>query len=558
MRRSSTLLLVVLAVAALAGTTATATPARGREDVVAAVREWFPTGADADYLDLDLDGDDDPRFALTDPLPHPPPPKHPPPPRDPRRPVPEEPGDPLPPPRHPKHPPTVPRPRPPHVPPKDPSTEPPHVPKEPSGPRPPVRPPSDAPIGDVPPARDLRPHYNRLAAADTRILYIPPFVFLAVWSLMYAVMWAGAIYKSSRRTLILAHPESLGHGGSRVAPASRESEIRRGGGGYAPAAPLEPGSDIETSPAAAAGMHSGDLRDRPTAEAVVQGLVQETRGVRTVQRIPGAGATAEDMERQPLLESMADPTMAGTSTRAGYRGIGGTGETGAHVGWGDTVLGAGTDADPLAGWEFDTDLDWGYGDEEDAATSSARARRSGGVIRSVLLQADPVTAVKNGSQVAFLMFLISLSLAIMGTFAMTALPSPTHHDDVVGSRSRTLTVMVTAWGMTGVGLVWTLAEAMLMSVHDLARIRIVATAALLVMLLVHGAALNGENKARLREVEWRNGGGGWNETAPITKPPPMLLAVSSSLAAVPVDEWVVVPDRDAWTVLAEYAADGDE
>ncbi|KNE62265.1 hypothetical protein AMAG_07501 [Allomyces macrogynus ATCC 38327] len=115
---------------------------------------------------------------------------------------------------------------------------------------------------------------------------------------------------------------------------------------------------------------------------------------------------------------------------------------------------------------------------------------------TVPIQADPVMSIKNAQHVAMMTLLITLAEAVLGTLAATALPAPTRHAEVVGSRTRVLTLLLATWFTLAIGAAWAFAEGFFMSLYDLSKVRTVATLGLIACIVLHGVATERENRAR--------------------------------------------------------------
>jgi hypothetical protein len=74
------------------------------------------------------------------------------------------------------------------------------------------------------------------------------------------------------------------------------------------------------------------------------------------------------------------------------------------------------------------------------------------------VQNDVVMGIKNAGQVAAMMTVISLTLALSSTLAGISLPPPTLREDVIGSPTRVLTLVISSWAAFSVGLMWIFAE----------------------------------------------------------------------------------------------------
>ncbi|ORZ35829.1 hypothetical protein BCR44DRAFT_61083 [Catenaria anguillulae PL171] len=398
-----------------------------------------------------------------DPLPHPRRPHRPhipsPRPRDPISPPPPPPehdNDPLP--RHPKHP-------------------------HDSIPTDPLDPPS------VSPNPDLLPHYNLLLSSASRSLFLSPLIFLLLWGVHAITLWAGTAYHDRRMQLLSAHPEARygpEYDRHRARNISSDHDQQRQAYGSTTAAGMAPAAEP-------------DLTRREDAERVVAGLVQEVRQTRTVSR-PATGSGSQDPQleqqhQQSLgqriesttglhLPSESDPLLGPTREPA---------SSSAQVGIPHSLLDtAGADdelADPILTLFSEPDADW-LTDSPDAYTR-----------RTMLIQPSGVTAVKNAGQVAGMLFAMTLALAVLGTLGVFGMPQPTARDDAVGSRMRVLTLVGVSWGIVGVGIVWVLGEGMFLALHDLHRLRSLATLLLFAMMLVFGATLEAENRARLHEMD---------------------------------------------------------
>ncbi|KNE73396.1 hypothetical protein AMAG_17579, partial [Allomyces macrogynus ATCC 38327] len=151
----------------------------------------------------------------------------------------------------------------------------------------------------------------------------------------------------------------------------------------------------------------------------------------------------------------------------------------------------------------------GYGEEEPLLESEeAYATPAGTELEplpepmhaTVPIQVDPVMSIKNAQHVAMMTLLITLAEAVLGTLAATALPAPTRHAEVVGSRTRVLTLLLATWFTLAIGAAWAFAEGFFMSLYDLSKVRTVATLGLIACIVAHGVAVERENRARLHDL----------------------------------------------------------
>ncbi|KAJ3359018.1 hypothetical protein GGF32_009710 [Allomyces javanicus] len=457
------------------------------------------------------------------------------PPYDPHPPRDRNPKHPSPPPRHPAPAPDpappapIPAPKPkPIPPPRDPSPKPP--PKEPHEPRDPApRPPPPPPERDLPPEiggpgshppdRDVRSKWNVLQHPETRLLFVPPFLLLILWAAHHAGMWAYAAHQQRHRALVRTHLGGYepvgagGHGTARLggsaAAVPRLGPGRMGGGG----------GDSDSA------RRAPDLSRREEAEGEVSRLVREVR------KAGAAGTEPSELEREPYLSSSssaAAPGAAGVRLPAPGGGIT-YGATTATRGAASPSMSPGFGkggqeilamADGAATWDSAPILHpmrlpgtrsrvSGYGEEEPLLESEeAYATPAGTELEplpepmhaTVPIQVDPVMSIKNAQHVAMMTLLITLAEAVLGTLAATALPAPTRHAEVVGSRTRVLTLLLATWFTLAIGAAWAFAEGFFMSLYDLSKVRTIATLGLIACIVVHGVATERENRARLHDL----------------------------------------------------------
>ncbi|KAJ3361684.1 hypothetical protein GGF31_002047 [Allomyces arbusculus] len=451
------------------------------------------------------------------------------PPYDPHPPHDRNPKHPSPPPRHPAPDPAPPAPIPapkpkPIPPPRDPTPKPPKEPHEPRDPAPrPPPPPPDRELppeiggpGAHPPDRDVRAKWNVLQHPETRLLFVPPFLLLILWAAHHAGMWAYAAHQQRHRALVRTHLGGYepvggagGHGTTRLggsaAAVPRLGPGRMGAGGDSDSARRAP-----------------DLSRREEAEGEVSRLVREVR--------KGSSEPSE-LEREPYLQSSS--AAAGGGTASGATGVrlpapgGGVTHGSAASPRMSPGFGKGGQeilamADGAATWDSAPILHpmrlpgtrsrvvtGGYGEEEPLLESEeAYATPAGTELEplpepmhaTVPIQADPVMSIKNAQHVAMMTLLITLAEAVLGTLAATALPAPTRHAEVVGSRTRVLTLLLATWFTLAIGAAWAFAEGFFMSLYDLSKVRTVATLGLIACIVVHGVATERENRARLHDL----------------------------------------------------------
>ncbi|KAI9216456.1 hypothetical protein BC828DRAFT_409447 [Blastocladiella britannica] len=359
----------------------------------------------------------------------------------------------------------------------------PHLPPDVPRPAPPVHPPppphrgEPMPVEPTPDEPDIRPHYNLLLRPEIRSLFLVPFAFLVLWGIHAVLMYAGAAYQERRHALIMAHPHEFG------VRTDEEEEASAFGHGYGYGGAAGPATSATTT-------GTGNLADRNVGESEVTNLMRAARGI---------GVAAEGTrESEPLLASSRGGAAAGASPSA-QQGAARQQQQQQRLSLiGDAPTEPGLDPVRALFDEFAS-----TGPDPAECTAGGRLRGIGGgpSMARIRCQTDGVAAVRNGGQVAAMLFAASLATAIMGALAVLALPAPTMHDDVVGSKDRVLTLVMTQFGLLGIGVLWAMGETTFVAVHDLARLRMLAAAALLALLIVQGIAMQAENGARLREID---------------------------------------------------------
>lgn len=279
--------------------------------------------------------------------------------------------------------------------------------------------------------------YNQLADPMTRLLMMPALIFLIAWGLHYIVLWGTSI-RAEKKFNELAHMRGRRN--------YREDDAF---------------SADDVSPARS--ISRFDLTDHREAEAAVETLVDSVRRDST-QSNNKMGAT-----ENPALPA----------DNLAHSGIASSNLNQTRLENGGVFIPRGTERTPLL------------------AEANGRHIQNE-ELADLEKQEMWISKIKNTGDVAAMLFTLSLGLATIAIFCVMGLPAPTRHQDIVGSQTRSVVILVSTWMTLVIGVLWMFGSLTFSFISDERKLRIGASTGLLICVVVFGIALESENRARLQ------------------------------------------------------------